>query len=127
MKKNPNSGARLSSLIARLIPEIILRDIKNPHVGLVSVNEVRVNSDHSLAKVYVSFLGAKYPKQNFEELCSLKGLVRSRLSKKLGVYKAPDIVFVLDESFDVAESLEEALKKEESDLASLTEKHDKQD
>lgn len=122
MKKNPNSGARLSSLIARLIPEIILRDIKNPHVGLVSVNEVRVNSDHSLAKVYVSFLGAKYPKQNLEELEAVKGLVRSRLSKKLGIYKVPEIHFVLDESFDAAESLEKALEREEADLAVLASK-----
>lgn len=122
MSKNPNASLRLSAQIARLIPEIILREVKNPHVGIVSVNEVKVNGDHSIAKVYVSFLGAKYPKQNLEELEAVKGLVRSRLSKKLGIYKVPEIHFVLDESFDAAESLEKALEREEADLAGLTSK-----
>ncbi len=119
MGKNPNAGARISAQIARLIPEIILREVKNPRIGIVSVNEVKVNGDHSLAKVYVSFLGAKYPRQNLEELKAVKGVIRSKLSSRLGLYKAPDILFLLDESFEAAESLERALRKEGEDLAGL--------
>ena len=89
---------------------------------MVSVNEVAVNSDYSLAKVYVSFIGAKYPKQNLEELTRVKGVVRSLLAKKLDIYKVPDIVFILDESFDKTASLDKALQKEADDLDALKKK-----
>lgn len=119
MKKNPNSSARLDSKIARLIPEILLTEVYDPKIGIVSVNEVRVNSDHSQAKVYVSFLGAEHPRWNLAELEKKKGYVRSRLSKKLGIYKVPELLFLLDESYYRVDELEEALEKEEKDLATL--------
>jgi ribosome-binding factor A len=117
-----NRQGRVKAIIGKDISDILTFEIKNPHIGMVSVNEVVVNSDNSLAKVYVSFIGAKYPKQNFEELTRLKGLVRSLLAKKLDIYKVPDILFVMDDSFDRAHSLDQALEKEEADLASLKKK-----
>lgn len=107
---------RLKSLIARNISEILARDLKNAGIGFASVNDVDVNDDLSLAKVYVSFLGARYPRQNLQELEKVKGVVRSLLSKRMDVYKVPEIRFILDEQFDKALSLEEALKREEEQL-----------
>jgi ribosome-binding factor A len=117
-----NRQGRIKALIGKDISDILTFELKNPHIGMVSVNEVVVNSDNSLAKVYVSFLGAKYPKQNLEELQRCKGVVRSSLAKKLDIYKVPDILFLLDESFDRSASLDAALQKEEADLASIKKK-----
>lgn len=105
-------SGRIKALIERNIASILSSELKNPHVGFPVVNEVRVNSDFSLAKVYVSFLGAKYPRQNFEELCRCKGYVRSSLAKKMDTYKVPDIVFIFDESAEEAKRLDEALERE---------------
>jgi len=107
---------RIKALIERNIASILAYELKNPHIGLVAVNEVSVNSDNSLAKVYVSFLGAKYPHQNFAELCRSKGYVRSSLAKKMDTYKVPDILFIYDESVEEAKKLDEALKREEESL-----------
>jgi ribosome-binding factor A len=41
------------------------------------------------------------------------------LAKKLDIYKVPDILFLLDESFDKSASLDAALAKEAQDLDSL--------
>jgi ribosome-binding factor A len=117
-----NRQGRIKALIGKDISDILTFELKNPHIGMVSVNEVVVNSDNSLAKVYVSFLGAKYPRQNLEELQRCKGVVRSSLAKKLDIYKVPDILFLLDESFDRSASLDAALQKEEADLASIKKK-----
>ena len=114
-----NRQGRIKALIGKDISDILTFELKNPHIGMVSVNEVVVNSDNSLAKVYVSFLGAKYPKQNLEELQRCKGVVRSSLAKKLDIYKVPDILFLLDESFDRSASLDAALQKEEADLEAI--------
>ena len=117
-----NRQGRVKALIGKDISDILTFEIKNPHIGMVSVNEASVNSDNSLAKVYVSFIGAKYPKQNLEELTRVKGVVRSLLAKKLDIYKVPDIVFILDESFDKSASLDKALQKEAADLDALKKK-----
>jgi ribosome-binding factor A len=117
-----NRQGRIKALIGKDISDILTFELKNPHIGMVSVNEVVVNSDNSLAKVYVSFLGAKYPKQNLEELQRCKGVVRSSLAKKLDIYKVPDILFLLDESFDRSASLDAALQKEEADLKAIKKK-----
>ena len=110
---------RIKALVSRNISDILTFELKNKRIGIPSVNEVILNGDNSIAKVYVSFLGAKYPHQNLEELNRCKGFVRSSLAKKMDVYKVPDIIFVYDDQFDRAESLDKALRKEENELSSL--------
>jgi ribosome-binding factor A len=117
-----NRPGRIKAVIAKDISEIIAFELKNPHIGMASVNEVVVNDDYSLAKVYVSFIGAKYPRQNLEELQRCKGAVRSSLAKKLDLRKVPDIVFIYDEQFERAERLDEALAKEAQDIAASKKK-----
>jgi ribosome-binding factor A len=107
---------RIKAVIARNISDILTFEIKNPHIGIVSVNEVVVNDDYSVAKVYVSFVGAKYPHQNLDELNRTKGFVRSSLAKKMDIWKVPEIVFVYDEQFEIADSLNKALEKEGQDI-----------
>jgi ribosome-binding factor A len=112
-----NRPGRIKAVIAKDISEILMFEVKNPHIGMPSVNEVVVNDDYSLAKVYVSFIGSKYPMQNLEELNAVKGVVRSALAKKLDLRKVPELVFIYDDRFEKAESLEKALAKEEADIA----------
>ena len=107
---------RIQSIIGKNISEIIQFELKNPRIGFCTVSEVWVSSDFSYARVYVSFLGAKYPKQNLEELNKTKGYVRSSLAKKLDIRKTPEITFFLDESFQKAERLDEVLRKEKEQI-----------
>ena len=112
-------SGRIKALLTRNIMDICQMELKNPKIGFVSVNEVRLAKDNSMAKVYVSFLGAKYPHQNFSELVKTEGYVRSALAKRMDLYKVPEIVFVYDSSYETADSLEKALKKEEEDLEKI--------
>ena len=109
---------RVKALIGRYISDILTFELKNKRVGIPSVNEVVVNDDCSVAKVYVSFLGAKYPRQNLEELNRCKGFVRSSLAKKLDVYKVPDILFLYDDLYEKADRLDEALRREAEEIES---------
>ena len=54
------TSERIKSIISRDIAEIVRSELKNPKIGLVSVNEIDVNNDFSRATVYVTFLGVKY-------------------------------------------------------------------
>lgn len=112
-----NRNLRVKSLIAKNLMDILSFELKNPALGMPSINEVDVNGDNSLAKVYVSFLGSKNPKKNLEELNRCKGYIRSSLAKKMDVYKVPNLLFIYDDRYDEAHHLEEVLAKEEEEIA----------
>lgn len=110
---------RIQSIIGKNISEIIQFELKNPRIGFCTVSEVWVSADFSYARVYVSFLGAKYPKQNLEELNKTKGYVRSSLAKKIDIRKCPEITFYLDETYEKTQRLEEVLKRESEQLEKI--------
>ena len=110
---------RIKALISRNVADIVQFEIKKPSIGLVSVNEVQVYDDLSQANVFVTFLDPRGSHNKLEELQRTEGFVRSSLAKKLDIYKVPRIRFVLDESTLAARSLDEALAREEKQLAEL--------
>ena len=111
--------ARIQSIIGKNISEIIQFELKNKNIGFCTVSEVEVSKDFSYAKVYVTFLGAKYPKQNLEELNKCKGYVRSSLARKIDIRKTPEITFYLDDTFDKVDRLNEVLKRDEENIKNM--------
>ena len=74
---------RIKTIIGKNISDIIQFELRNPKIGFCTVKEVWVSADFSYARVYVTFLGTKYPHQNLEELNKCKGYVRSSLTNEL--------------------------------------------
>ena len=80
---------------------------------MVTVSEVRVSPDLSLAKTYVSI----FPSAKAEEVMKtlndnikvLRGELGHLVAKQLRI--VPEIVFYLDTSLDYAEHIDELLKK----------------
>lgn len=110
---------RIQSIIGKNISEIIQFELKNPKIGFCTVNEVWVSSDFSYARVYVTFLAAKFPKQNLEELNKCRGYVRSSLAKKIDIRKTPEISFYLDETYEKVNRLDEVLRKESEQIEKM--------
>ena len=81
--------------------------------AMVTVSEVRVSPDLSLAKTYVSI----FPSAKAEEVMkllndnvkALRGELGHQVAKQLRI--VPEIVFYLDTSLDYAEHIDELLKK----------------
>ena len=63
-----NKQGRIAAIIHKNIADIIQFELKNPHLGFVTVPEVKVSNDHSYAKVYVSFINEKDIKEGLEIL-----------------------------------------------------------
>jgi len=82
--------------------------------AMVTVSEVRVSPDLSLAKTYVSI----FPSAKAEEVMKtlndnikvLRGELGHLVAKQLRI--VPEIVFYLDTSLDYAEHIDELLKKQ---------------
>ena len=102
---------RIQSLIMKNISEIIQFQIKDPHLGFVSIPEVRVSKDFSYAKVFVSFIIEDQAKEGMKVLEKSKGYIRSELAKRMDTRRVPEISFVLDEGYKKEERISELLKK----------------
>jgi len=103
---------KLDSILLREISTIILQDINDPKLGFPTVTAVDVAPDLKNAKVYVSFLGKNYKKRDgIETLRKAKGLIKSQLAKRIKIRRIPDLTFLVDDTLDKAERIEEILNK----------------
>ena len=79
---------------------------------MVSVTVVRVTSDLSLARCYLSIFGAKDKQDVFENIESNSSRIRGEVGKKLrNLRKIPALKFHIDDSLDYASKIDELLKK----------------
>ena len=106
-----NKQERIATIIRKNIAEIIQFEVKDPHLGFVSIPEVRVSKDFSYATVYVSFINDEDIEPSLEVLNKAKGFIRSELASKLDTRRVPEIRFVLDEGYKREERISELLKK----------------
>src|SRR5690554_1247455 len=105
---------KIASLILKDVSDIIQYEVKSPDIGFITVTGVEVTNDYSYAKIFVSFLDKKNIEKRFEALQRVKGFVRSSLAKKMSIYKVPELIFVLDISYEQGEKIEKILKEIDS-------------
>ena len=81
--------------------------------AMVTVSEVRVSPDLSVAKVYVSIFPSEKQESVMDTLQQNLKSYRGELGRQVGrqLRIVPDLVFYLDTSLDYAEHIEELLKK----------------
>lgn len=102
---------RIQTLIMKNVSEIIQLEMRNPHLGFVSIPEVRVSNDFSYAKVYVSFLIESEIKEGMKALEHSKGFIRSELAKRMDTRRIPELSFILDEGYKREARISELLSK----------------
>lgn len=127
-----NRKGRIGTIVAKDLADIIWA--MNPELtNLSSVNEVRMNSDNSLARVYLSHLDAAKT-DDLVNYCNIhKGDIRTELAHHLDVYKVPDLIFLKDDLEEQAAKIDaiinswhkEAPKAEETKTSSHRQKYPK--
>lgn len=106
-----NKIQRLQALITRNLSEIIQFELKNPHLGFVSIPEVKVTNDLSHAKVYVSFFDQNQAESGMDVLEKSKGYIRSQLAKRMDTRRVPELTFVYDDTYQKVQKLDELIGK----------------
>jgi ribosome-binding factor A len=91
----PNRSFKVADQIQRDLAELIARELKDPRVGMVTIQAVDVTPDYAHAKVHFSVLQG-----NVEEcsqgLNQAAGFLRSALFKRLHIHTVPTLHFVFD-------------------------------
>ena len=107
---------KLQDLLREEISSIILRDIKDPGFGLVTILDVKMTEDLKHAKVYYSIYGSDEEKEKTAHaLKRSKGYIKFLLGERLKLRYMPEIVFVVDDSYERMARIDAILEKEAHD------------
>lgn len=80
--------------------------------AMVSVTTVRVTSDLSLARCYLSVFAGPDKKEVLTSVKENVGKIRGDVGKRLkNMRKIPELLFFIDDSLDYAMEIEQLLKK----------------
>jgi len=91
---------RIADFLRDEIAQIAQRHMRDPRVGMVSVNEVKVSRDLSYADIYVSSLAAQTETARQELIAVLNGAAgffRSELAKRHTMRTTPRLRFHYDD------------------------------
>ncbi len=89
----------------------ILRKMKDPRIGFVSVTDVELSRDLRHAKVFVSIFGDEAEKENtLAALLHAQGFIRSELGRRIRLRHTPEITFRLDDSIERGDRINRLLR-----------------
>ena len=105
---------KVSRLIQKELGEIFQRETKVFFgSALITVTQVRISPDLSVAKVYVSLFNVKDNAKLLEDIKKhtkeIRGKLGERIKKQVRII--PNLVFFHDDSLDYAMKIDELLKK----------------
>ena len=100
MPKDYSRTRRIGLQIQRDLADLIRSQIKDPRVGLVSVNAVKVSRDLSHAKVYITTLDDSLRDETLEILKKAAGFLRHELGQLMTIRIVPQLHFFYDDSIE---------------------------
>jgi ribosome-binding factor A len=104
--------ARVGEMIRMEIGDLLVRDLKDPRIGLTTVTAVKMSPDLKQARVYVSVLGGTEERQKtLEGLSSAASHIRHLIGERLRLRNAPELSFCYDESIEYGARIEELILK----------------
>ncbi|GAB4214989.1 MAG: 30S ribosome-binding factor RbfA [Synechococcales cyanobacterium] len=95
--------ARVAEAVRREVSQLLMNGIKDDRVGIgmVSITDVEVSGDLQHARIFVSIYGT--PEAQAETMVGLSaatGYVRREVGQRLQLRRAPEIVFIHDDSIE---------------------------
>ena len=101
---------RVADLIRVEVSDIILRQIKDPRIGMLTITGVKVTDDLRLARIFFVEMGKDTctPETKIA-LEQARRFMRRELGKRLRLRYVPEIIFMLDESFAYGSRIERLL------------------
>ena len=112
----PHRGFRVADQIQRDLTELIARELKDPRVGMVTLQAVEVTPDYAHAKVYFSLLQGD-PVATGEGLNQAAGFLRAGLFKRLHIHTVPTLHFIFDRTTERASDMNALIAKAVSSRA----------
>jgi len=103
---------KVAEAIHELVSELLIKGLKDPRIGFVTITGVKVTNDLHQATVYFTVIGSDEEKKATElGLHSARGFIRKEMGKNLHMRYVPDLIFRYDESVEYGSRIETLLKE----------------
>lgn len=102
---------RVGDLLREVIADIIMKRLKDPRIGFLTVTGVDVKEDLKTAAVYVSILKEEDRKITLEILNSAQGFIRQEVAREVKMKFIPVFHFVLDTSAEYGARIDRLLRE----------------
>lgn len=122
MAKDYSRVDRVADFLKRELSQLIQFQIRDPRIGMVSVNDVEVSRDIAYARVFVTSLDAQEDEAQQQEIIDVlnkaSGFLRSHLAKATTMRTTPKLKFIFDTSVargqHISSLIEKAVKADQS-------------
>lgn len=114
MPREYGRDQRVADFIQRELATVLQFEMKDPRVGMVSINDVRVSRDLGYAEIYVSSLDAKTPEERealVAVLTGAAGWLRSLVAKRSQMRSTPRLRFHWDEVAERSRALDDLINQ----------------
>ncbi|GIC29128.1 30S ribosome-binding factor RbfA [Streptococcus parasuis] len=103
---------RVGMEIKREVNEILQKKVRDPRVQGVTITDVQMVGDLSMAKVYYTIMSdlASDNQKAQTGLEKATGIIKRELGRKLTLYKIPDFVFEKDQSIEYGNKIDQMLR-----------------
>jgi len=107
---------RVGDQIRAELSTLLARTVRDPGIGFITLTTVRVTTDLQLARVYYTVLGDDRARRDTgRALVRATPFLRRQVAARLGLRRAPELVFQYDESLDRQERVEQLLRELHAD------------
>jgi len=103
---------RRSEALREELTSLVEGELEDPRIGLVTVNEVKLDPGGKVARVFVTIAGDdREVAESLDGLNASRGYIRHELTVNLGIRRAPELVFVLDQAEERGSRVDELLQR----------------
>lgn len=101
---------RVAEGIRQEISHLLLSEVHDPGIGLVTLTRVKVSPDLQLARIYYTQIGdEKAKRETRRALERATPFLRRQLAGRINLRRAPEIRFEFDESIEKQDRIEQIL------------------
>jgi len=101
---------RVADLIKAELSDILLKQIRDPRIGLLTITDVKMSDDLRSARIYFVQMGKdKLDAELQAGLEKAKGFLKRELGKRLSLRYMPDVFFFYDKSFEYGSRIDKLL------------------
>lgn len=116
MAKEYGRSERVSAQMQKELALVLQRHVNDKRLGFITVNEVLLSKDLSVAKIYVTVLNAdeQTKSDNIAALNQLAPIIRHEVAKRMRLRHISEFRFFYDDSFDRGMRVEQLLNEKEN-------------
>lgn len=116
MPREFSRGRRIADLIQRELAILIQREMKDPRLRMITINDAKVSRDLAFADVYFTILSGNDANAAEEVLNKAGGFLRTQLSKIMSTRTTPKLRFHYDATIEngarISKAIDDALAED---------------